>query len=397
MQSGSLAVSVELVDGEDSSRVWGKTYTNNISDTMRLPDEISRDVAKQLNIQAGGDSESQRSKRYTDNQIAYDYYLRGRFHWNRRPSGLAQGITFFQQAIQADPGYALAYSGLADSYSIMASFGYDALPPGQAMPQARAAAMKSVELDPSLAEARVSLAYVDMMEYKWKAAEMGYQKAIQISPGYALAHHWYAHVLWATGRTRESLLELTKAKELDPLSPVIRTALGRQFYFTRQYDLAIEEYRTALDLDPAYIQARLALALLYQEKGLPEQANKELQITDDLLNGQKTHSLHWAPGGDFPVLIGLFGRSYALLGKRNEALTQLTRLQQLSTTRYVPPFYFAAIYIALGDNNQAFTWLQKSYADKYEALIYLQVEPGFDGLRSDPRFSQLLQQMDLQP
>jgi len=367
-EAQSIVISVELVNAVDNSHIWGKTYSDSLDGVVQTQDEISRDLAEKLKLHITDEQQRLLSKRYTENHVAYEEYLKGRYHWNRRPGGVAKGIQFFQRAIQEDPKYALAYSGLADSYAILASFGYDALSPSQGMPQAKAAAMRAVQLDPSLAEAHISLAYVNLMyDYDWRQAEDEFKNGIALNPGYALGHHWYAHVLWVLGRTKESAQELERAQQLDPLSPIIETAVGRQFYFTRQYDVAIQHYRKSLDFDPTYIPARLALALVYQENGKPQEALDELNETSKILNSA-TPGL----GDTFPPVISMIGRSQALLGRRAQALAQIDKLRTLAKTRYVPPFYYAAVDIALGDRDEAFKSLDETLQQRYEALIGFQ-------------------------
>ncbi len=393
-QGDNLYLSIELVDGQDNAYLWGGSYTRTSSDLLVLVDEVSSALAQKLEPKITSEQQKLVTRRYTDNPEAYQSYLQGRYYWNKRPLGLSRGIEYFQSAIHSDSSFARAYAGLADSYAMLASYGYDLAPPAEAMPKAKAAAVRAVQLDPSLAEAHASLAYVELMyDWDWTNSEKEFREAMRLSPDYALAHHWYAHLLWATGRLAEALEQFKRAQELDPVSVIINEALGRQYYFMRDYDHAIQQYQKTLDMDARFVQAHLLLALVYQQQSKTDDASLELERAAAILKetyslGAPQRSRSGAP--EIPALIGLTGRGYALSGRRQKAQANIRKLKTLAKKTYVPSFYMAGIYAALGQNEQAIASLRKAYDERYEAMLYLKSEPAMDPLRSDPRFQELV-------
>jgi len=381
-----VRITAQLVDAVTDEHIWAETYDRELSDVLLLQSEVARDIAKQIDVKLTP-QQQQRLQAGAHPVVpeAYQSYLLGRFYWDKRTAaGLAKSGQYFQEAINKDPNYGLAYSGLSDYYAFLTLIGGpEILPPNQAMTQSKTAAMKAVQLDDSVAETHTSLAHV-LHNYDWDfvGAEREFRRAIELNPNYATAHHLYSHYLMQVGRTEESLKEASLAQQLDPLSPFINNGLARQYYLSRQYDKAISQCQVGLQIDPTYLPARIQLGLAYEQKGMLKEAISELEQARDLA---KT----------LPMAHALLAHAYATAGRRGDALTELNVLNNMKSARYVPPSYFAIVAVALGDKNEAFGYLQKSYQDRSEQILYLGVEPLVDPLRSDPRFDQLLQRVGL--
>ncbi|MCI0405544.1 MAG: tetratricopeptide repeat protein, partial [candidate division Zixibacteria bacterium] len=314
---------------------------------------------------------------------AFQFYLKGRYWWNKRTEeSIWKGIRFFEQAIQKDPLYALAYAGLADSYNMLGF--YSMLPPKEAFPKARAAALKALEIDENLTEAHPALAYArHYHDWNWTGAEKDYQRAIQLNPNYASAHQFYATFLTCMGRTDESFARMKKAQELDPLSLIISSALGWLHYYSRRYDEAIEQLKKAQEMDPNFFLAHLWQGFAYQEKSMYKAALEEYEKAKTLSSGS-------------PITIASLGHTYAFSGKREKAEEVLKELFELMQHRYVSAYYFASIYAGLGDKDKAFDWLEKAFEERSQALVFLKVDPHVDPLRADPRFTALLRKVGLE-
>jgi tetratricopeptide (TPR) repeat protein len=310
-------------------------------------------------------------------------YLKGRYFWNRRSEGgLQRGIEFFQQAIEKDPSYALPYTGIADCYNILGWYGY--ISPKKAFPRAKAAAEKSLEMDDTLGEAHTSLGAVrEFYDWDWLAAEREYKRAIDCNASYASVHHRYAEYLSYMGRHEESIAEIKRAQELDPLSLVINAVVGEVYYFARQYDQGIEALQRTIEMDPSFVVAHFLLAFAYAQKAMYDEAIAEAQKAVEL------------SGGGIPLFVALLGTIYSYSGKRDEAEKVLDQLYKLSKQRYVSPFYIALIYVGMGQKDQAFEWLEKAYDEHDHAMETLKVDPMLDSVRSDPRFKAMLKKMGL--
>jgi TolB-like protein/Flp pilus assembly protein TadD len=379
----TLNIQTELVDVADGSQLWGEQYNLNFSDLFAVQEEIARVISEKLLSTLSGEQKKRLAKRYTESPEAYRIYLMGRFYWSKRTlEGLKKGVEYFQQAIDKDPNYALAYTGLADSYALLGSVEYSALPPTEAMPKARAAAIKALEVDDALAEAHASVAYVHIFDWHWYEAERAYRRAIELNPNYATAHHWYAMYLGAMGRHDEALEEIELARELDPLSLPIGVGVGWHFFLTRQYHRAIEEYRKTLEMDPNFYMAHFLLGLAHEQESMFDEAIAAYQQAQALSHGH-------------PLMIAAPGHAYAALGQRDEAQAVLDQLAQLAKRRYVSPYYIAAIYTGLGEKEQALAWLDQACESRSEGLIWLKVDPLFDSLRADARFADLLHRVGL--
>jgi TolB-like protein/DNA-binding winged helix-turn-helix (wHTH) protein/Flp pilus assembly protein TadD len=389
LSGNHVRISAQLVDGRSDQHIWADEYDRDLSDVLLLQSDVARDIAKQIDLKLTPQQQQRLAKdAHPVNPDAYQAYLLGRYYWNKRTAdGLAQAGKYFQQAIQQDPNYAPAYAGLSDYYAFLTLIGGpEILPPNQAMMQAKAAAVKAVQLDDSSAEAHASMGNI-LHNYDWdfETAEREFKRAIELNPNYATAHHLYAHLLMQVGRTDESLTQARLAQELDPLSPFINNGLARQYYLSRQYDKAIAQCQVVMEIDPTYLPARTQLALAYEQKGMLAEAVSTMEQVRKLA-GEKT---------DLPMVHALLAHAYALAGRRADAQSELNVLIAIGQRRYVPPPYLAIVYLALGDKNKAFDYLNKSYQDRSEQMLYLGVEPIVDPLRGDPRFDFLLTQVGL--
>lgn len=407
----SLNIQVELVDIANDSQVWGEQYHRRISDILAVQEEISQEISDKLRIKLTPEQKKKLAKRSTENTEAYKLYLKGRYFWNKRtPENLQKAVTYYQQAVDVDPKYALAYAGLADCYMLLGWVEMGVFPPREVMPRAKAAALKALELDDTLAEAHTSLAFiVERYDWDWPAAEKEYKRAIKLNPNYSTAHHLYAgHLIW-TGRTTEGIGEAEKAQNLSPLSPMEITELGWMLYFSRQYERAIKQFQQALELDPSFRSAHLGLGLTHVQKlmfrgaaGLQNVVSRSVLglalayvqkriFREAIAEFQKAMALseHSA------LRISLKGLIHILSGERNEAVKAIEDLRGLSEQGYVPPYYSVVLYLALGEKDQAFEWLEKAYDERSDFLVFLGQDPLFDSLRSDPRFADLARRVGL--
>ena len=381
----NLMISTELLDVRDNKQLWGEQYSEKVSDLLAVQREIAKEITGNLRLKLSGPEQSRVTKHYTENPEAYQLYLKGRFYWNKRTEeGVEKGIEYFQQAVEKDPKYALAYTGIADSYSLLTmAIDVGSLSPSQAIPKARAAAMKALELDDTLAEAHTSLAFIKLnYDWDWSAAETEFRRGIELNPNSANAHHWYSHYLMAMGRTNESLAESKRALELDQLSLILNTHLGWHYFMAHQFDLAIEQLRKTIEMDPNYGLAHWYLGLAYEQSAMYAQAAAELRTAKDLLKK------------NVGIEAGI-GRVDALSGKRAEAEKVIDELKDLSKQIYVSSYHIASIYASLGDKDRAFEWLQGAYKERSDSLVYLKVDPKMDSLRSDPRFTDLVRRVGL--
>jgi serine/threonine protein kinase/Tfp pilus assembly protein PilF len=380
----NLVIKTELIDVSDGSQLWGEQYNRKISDLISVQQEIAWKISKKLRLRLTGEDEKRMSKHYTDNTEAYQLYLKGRYFWNKRDKeSLNNGIRSFQEAIQIDPAYALAYSGMADSYALLADIG--AVAPNDAMPRAKAAAEKAIELDNELAEGYTSSGFVKLAyDWDWPSAERDFKRAIELNPNYATAHQWYASYLLQMGRYNDATEEIKRAQQLDPLSLIINANKGYYLYFARQYDAAIEQYRKTLEIDPNFGVGRFYLGQAYVQKRMYAEAVAEFQ------------KLITSPGEDLETAAAL-AYAYARSGRRDEAQKILSEMMELSKSRYVSPLYVATIYTGLGDKDRAVEWLNKAYEGRHPGLVLIKIDPMFDDLRGDARFQELLKRFDRVP
>ncbi len=381
----NLTISAELVDVRYNKLLWGEQYERKMSELLSTQREIAREIVDKLQLKVSG-QERGLAKHYTESNEAYQLQLKGRFYFNKRTEeGLQKSLEYFQQAIEKDPTFALAYSGLADTYDLLgAPDAGGTISPNEALPKAKAAALKAIEIDGTLAEPHVSLAHVKYYyDRDWPGAEREFKRAIELNPNYPQAHHWYAIYLAWSGRTNEGLAEIKRAQELDPLSLPINMTVGWVLCDANRTDEGIDQLRKTVDMDPAFIVAHDRLALCYERKGMYRDAIAEFEKISNL-------------GAKKVALAGL-GQAYAAAGKRNEAQKALAELQEISKQRYISPSVFALIYAALGDKDQAFDWLGKSVEEHDLITARLKVDARFDPLRSDPRFAELVKRVGLPP
>ncbi len=372
-----LRITAQLVKVSDGSHLWSERYDRDIEDVFAIQDEISLAIVEELKVKLLHREKDALQKRYTSDPAAYNLYLKGRYHWNKRAADdLKKAIEYIQQAIEMDPGYALAYAGLADCYNLLTQAWV--LSPKEAFPKAKAAALKALEIDEMLAEAHASLALI-RLNYDWDllSAERGFKRAIELNPSYATAHHWYAIYLMTIGQLDEAIVQIETAQELDPLSLILILAAALVFYHARQYDRAEVECRKVLDMDPNSVLANLGLSWIYEQKGMYEEAIKEH------LKGEAFYARL------SPVEIATLEQAYAVSGWEGfwQKHIELLRLQPKQS--YVPASAIALDYVRLGEKDQAFEWLEKAYQERDAELRSLS-SPMFDSLRSDPRFTALL-------
>jgi serine/threonine protein kinase/tetratricopeptide (TPR) repeat protein len=368
-------VSVELVDSLDGSQMWGETYNRAMADLLQLQEEMSREIADALRIRLTGAEKKKLRKRQTENSAAYQLYLKGRYQWNKRTEeSLKRGIALFREAIDTDPAFASAYAGLADSFVTLAT--NIPLPPHEAMPKAKAAAMKALEIDDSLAEAWASLAAVKMwFDWDWEEAERAYKRAIELNPNYATAHDGYAMLLCERGRFDEAIEQITKAGDIDPLSLIIAVHAGWPFYFARDYESAIRRFRKALELDENFIPAHgwLGLALGQQHR-----------YTEALDAFQRALEIDRVP-----ILMAMLGHTHAIAGHRAQAEEVLTALEYEAQSRYISAYDMAVIHAGLDDHPAALRELARAFEERSAWMVFLAVDPRLDPLREEVAFREL--------
>jgi TolB-like protein/DNA-binding winged helix-turn-helix (wHTH) protein/Tfp pilus assembly protein PilF len=378
---GRVRITVHLIQVPEQIDRWAESYDRDVKDILALQDSVARTIADQINITLAQAQPSRpATRRYVDPE-AYEAYLKGRYYWNKRTAeGMQKAQVYFQQAINKDPSYGAAYSGLADCNSGLTWHGFTS--PAETLPRAHAAALKAIEIDPQSAEAHASLALVLHHEWNWLGAEAEFKRALQLDPRYANAHHWYGDYLSVRGRHDEALVEAKKASDLDPLNLMIGSWLGLRYYLARKYDSAIEQGRNTVELDPNFAAAHLLLGEAYVQMRLHEEGLAELQSAASLSRNS-------------PLYLAQVGVAYAAEGRKTEALQIVTQLQATSIDRYVSPYGLAQIYAALNDKEQTIKWLTIAYEDRAVWMSYLAVDPVFDGYRSDRRFQDLLRRVRL--
>jgi tetratricopeptide (TPR) repeat protein len=376
-----LNIQMELVDVLDGSQVWGEQYKRSSSDIFEVQEEITQEITDKLRLRLSGEDQGRLTKRYTENTVAYEFYLKGRYHWNKRTvEGFEKGIECFQQAIGLDAAYALAYAGLSDCYALLGDVGLTAIPSSDAFSRAKATAVQAIKIDETLADAHASLAHVHMHEFAWRDAEREFKRAIELNANNAKAHQWYSFYLLFNGRNDEAIREIERALELDPLSLPTNSDLGQILYYTRHYDQAIEQYHKTLELESTYYRTHLYLGWVYEQKSMYEEALSEFQQARQLVEA-----------------LASIGRVYGLSGKTAKARGVLTELEDLSARRYISPYQRALLYLSLGEKDKTFEWLNRAFENRAEWIIYLMVDPRLDALHSDPRFNDLSQRLGFNP
>ena len=378
----TLVIAAELVNVAQGNQLWGEQYNRKLTDILAVQTEIARAITDKLQVRLTGEQAERLAKHSTENTEAYQLYLKGRYHWNKRnPEGVRRALEYFQQAIEKDPTYALAYTGLADSYTI-AGGGYLGLPSSEAYPRGRAAALKALEIDDSLAEAHISLASAKFeYDWEWAAAEKEFRRGLELNPGYATGHQWYAEYLRAVGRQEEGLAEMKRALELDPLSLIINASLGWEYVFLRQYDRAIAQCRKTVEMEPRFPNARVCLMEAYLLAGRGADAVPEIQELAKL-------------EGAAPEAVAAIRQAYERAGIKGLLQLRVDVLREEAKHGYVRPTLFAETYALLGDKEQAMAWLEKAYDERDGFLAYVKTWPFYDPLRDDPRFQALQRRMN---
>jgi serine/threonine protein kinase/Tfp pilus assembly protein PilF len=376
----AFLVSAELMDVNRESQVWGEQYSKKLADIQGIQEDISKAIATNLRIELNGKEERAIAKRDTENPEAYRLYLQGRYYWNQRTDeGVKKGLEYFQQAIEKDPGYALAYAGVADSYAV-GNGDYLGLTPQEARPKSKAAALKALELDDSLAEAHTTLADT-YLYYDWDfpKARQEFLRAIAANPNYPTAHQWYSEYLYAVGLFDEAIAEAKRAQGLDPLSVAITGSVADTYYYARKYDQAIEAYKATLKMDPNFSAVHVGLALTYGQKKMYPEAVAEWQEVARLSGN--------------PAGASLLGDTYKTSGYQGflQALLDHSLKNPVQSAR---PYSIARLYARLGKKSEALTWLEKAYAERSGGMVRLRSDPEFDSLRSDPGFVSIIRRMN---
>src|SRR6266550_1152463 len=379
----ALSVQVDLVDASTGAQLWGSVYDRKIADLVAVKQAIAQEVTAKLKLKLSSEEQRRLVKRDSINPEAYQFYLRGRYFWNKRtPDGIKQAIEQFQQGIERDPNFALGHVGLADSY-IGLTF-YDFAAPHETMPKAKESAIKALALDNTVAEAHASLAHILMnYDWNWAAAEKEFKRSIELKPDYATGHQWYAiHYLTATGRFEEAVQEMKRALELEPASLVMNTFMGATLYYAGRYDEAIDQCRRTIQMDPNFAVAHWHLGLAYEQKQVLDAATEEFKKAISLSGGS-------------PLMRAALGRAYAEAQEKHEANKMLDELNELAKQQYVSAYEVATIYVALGNKEQAFQLLEQAYGEHSFHLVYLNVSPQFKPISSDRRFQDLVQRIGL--
>jgi eukaryotic-like serine/threonine-protein kinase len=378
MRGNVLVVQSELIDVTNGSQLWGGQYNRPIADILAVQDEISNEIFEKLRVRLTGEEKRRATRRYTDNADAYQLYLKGRFYWNQGTvAGLKQSIEYLQQAITTDPKYALAYAGLADSYLSLGSFWVEAIS------ESKAAALKAIELDPTLAEAHVALGHIRLwLDWEWQAAELEFKQGIALNPNSALAHDQYAMYLAAMGRLDEAVGEARRAQTLDALSPIVNTDLGWCLLYAGRGSEAVDQFRKTLEIDPKYVSARWGLGASYAQQRAFKDAVAELKQAVTLSEGS-------------PLVSGHLGYVYGLGGMPADAKSSLAELNALSARQYVPSTALALVYTGLADKAQALDWLGRAFDEHDFSLVFLDVAPWFESLRTEPGYEPLRRKLQL--
>jgi serine/threonine protein kinase/tetratricopeptide (TPR) repeat protein len=382
----NLSISAELIEVRNNRHLWGEQFNRRLVDILAVQEEISTEISEKLRFKLTGEEKKRLTKRYTQNTAAYQFYLKGRFYLNKKtPQGFDKAIEYFQRAVEADPNYAPAYSGLADSYNILGSYSYALVPPKEAWAKAKEAAEKAIRIDETLAAAHTSLAYGTFLyEWDWLKSEREFKHALELDSGSSFAFHWYSHYLVTMGRNKEALKAGQRALELDPLDLPINAHQGWYYLFVPPYHLAIEPLQKTIEMDSSFALAHWYLGLAYEQQGTFKDAIAEFEKAVSLTNGR-------------PSLLALLGHAYAAANRRSEAQGILDQLGALSKEKYVASYPVAVLHVALGHKEEAFTGLEKAYDEHDSWLNLMKLDRRLDGLHSDPRFVDLLRRVNLAP
>jgi TolB-like protein/DNA-binding winged helix-turn-helix (wHTH) protein/Flp pilus assembly protein TadD len=383
LRSGErVRVTAQLIQVPDEKHLWAQSYEGDLQDTLALQNTIARAIATQIQVTLNPQEEIALKRSHPVKPEAYEAYLRGRYFWNKRTrDGLVRATDYFHHAIDTDPAYANAYSGLADSYALSGDWEYGILSPQEAFPKAKAAVTKALALDDNLSEAHTSLAFVqDLYDWDWASAEKEYKRALALNPSYATAHHWYAWHLIVTGRNDEGIAELKKAESLDPLSLIIGADLADALCIAHLYDDSVQQSQKIFEMDPHFAVAHYQLGQALEQKHRHDEAIAEFRRAIELSGGNTTFESNLA-------------NAYAAAGLKEEAMRIVRDLESRQSEGSSTDASIALIYVGLGDNDRAMVWLNKAYQARFNPSILMR--PVFDPLRSDPRFQDLLHRMGL--
>jgi TolB-like protein/Tfp pilus assembly protein PilF len=378
-----VRITAQLIDAPKETHLWAESYERDLRDVLALQSEVAQAIARQVQVKLTPQDLAHFAQPQPVDPEAYEAYLKGRYHWNRRSAeGFGKAVQSFQTAIAKDPSYAAAYAGLADCLTGLSAWGF--VPSQDGCGKAKGLAREALEIDHSLAEAHAALAFASMYDYDFLTAEREFERSIELNPRYAPAHEWFGLYLGVMGRYEEGYTELKRAIRLDPLSSIINTILGQVYIFARRYDQALEQLGKILELDPNFAPAHGFLGWTYLCQSQYAQAIAALRKGVELSQGAS-------------VYVAVLGEACAAAGHRNEANDILEQLRELSKQQYVMPYYVSRIYAALGQKDEAFGWLETGYRERATNMIYLQTDSRLDGLRADPRFEDLLRRMNFPP
>jgi TolB-like protein/DNA-binding winged helix-turn-helix (wHTH) protein/Flp pilus assembly protein TadD len=377
-----VRITAQLIEASADKHLWSESYEGELRDTLALQNKVARAIADEIRINLNPQEQAALKNVKVVNPKAYESYLKGRYFWNKRTAdGLKVALAYFKQSIDEDPTYAQSYSGLADTYALLGDWQYSEMTSREALPKAKSAAVKALELDGALGEAHNSLAFcLDAFDWDFDSAGREFRRAIELNPSYATAHHWYAWHLSVLGRYEDAIAEMRKAQNLDPLSLIINADLAELLLIAHSYDESIRQSRKTIEMDPNFALAHNQLGQAYLQKNMNEEAIAELQKAVQLSGGS-------------PTCIANLARAYAASGKRSEAIRLLTEVKNHSGPTYSDASEIAVIYTALADSDRAMNWLQKGYEERFNPSVLLR--PGFDPLRSDPRFRELVRRIGL--
>ncbi|PYR88451.1 MAG: hypothetical protein DMF84_28050 [Acidobacteria bacterium] len=381
---GQVRITAQLIEARDDKHLWSDSYDGDLRDTLTLQNTVARAIAEQIRINLNPQEQATLKRRKVVDPEAYEAYLKGRYFWNKRTGDdLEKAVDYFNRAIERDPTYAQPYSGLADTYALLGDWEYGVLAPRDALPRAKAAAVKALQLDNMLGEAHTSLAFcLDAFDWDLKSAETEFRRGMELNPGYATAHHWYAWHLSVLGKNSEAIAELKKAQTLDPLSLIINADLAELLLIAHLTDESIQQSRKTIEMDVNFPLAHNQLAVAYLQGQRHDEAIAELQKAVRLSAGS-------------PTCVANLARAFAVSGRRNEALQLLGDLKTRARASYSNAAEIAVVYAALGDNDQAMTWLETGYEERFNPSVLLR--PGFDSLRADRRFQDLERRIGLSP
>jgi TolB-like protein/DNA-binding winged helix-turn-helix (wHTH) protein/Tfp pilus assembly protein PilF len=383
LRSGDqVRITAQLIEASTDKHLWSQSYEGDLRNTLALQNRVASAIADQIRINLTPREQAALRSAKAVNPEAYQSYLKGRYFWNKRTAdGLKAALAYFNQAIEENPKYAQAYSGLADTYALLGDWQYGVMSFKEALPKAKAAAIKALELDSSLSEAHTSLGYsLRAFDWDFDSAGKQFQRAIELNPGYATAHHWNAMNLGLLGRPKEALVEMRKAENLDPLSLIINADLAEFLLLTHSYDESVKQSRKIIEMDPTFAIGHKQLGDAYLLKQMDKEAVAELQEAVRLSGGS-------------PICVADLARAYVASGQKNEAMKLLSDLKKSSNSSFTNAPHIAMIYASMGDNDQAMHWLERAYEERFNPSILLR--SGFDPLRSDPRFEELMRRIGL--